>query len=132
MELTYDELFELRGRRSPLKPSRGSLLSAYLEQLSLDESRRQEAQGKVRDRQNRRAADKRYRAHFTFYPKRGQLENEIANLGEHDFILFQVIGRDAFTGSTRLKTVRFYKSDLDKVANQASNGQQSPAASTQQ
>jgi hypothetical protein len=131
IDLTYDELFELRGRWSPLKPSRGELLSAYLERLTLDESRRQAAQAKIKDRRNRRTADKRIRGHFTFYPKRGELEKESRHLQEHDFVLFQVIARDAFTGSSRLKTVRFYKADLEKVAGQAPSGKQSPAASTQ-
>lgn len=114
IDLVVDELFELRGNWSPLKPTWRSLL------------RREN----VKNWRTGRNRDKDNRAHYTFYPKRGKLEEERKQLRQGDFILFQVIAKDSFTGFTRLKTERFYESDLNDVAQKAAaSRQKSPTAS---
>jgi hypothetical protein len=39
-------------------------------------------------------------------------EADVHNLRESDYILFQVIAKDGFTGLTSLKAKRFYKREL--------------------
>ena len=130
IDLVVDELFELRGRLSPLRPTLRSLLCAYFGQLSWNNASRANAKTRISSCRIARNRNKRVRARYTFYPKRETLESEIPKLTEGDFILFQAIARDALTGFTRLKATRYYRPDLEDVAGQAAaSRQQSPAAS---
>ena len=112
IDLIADELFELRGQRSPLQPSYWSLVRARLARLSLDKSKREEAGATVRELSDTCAGDRDDRAHFTFCPVRGKLEEEIELLGKDDYILFQVIAKNGFTGFSRLARERFDKDRL--------------------
>jgi hypothetical protein len=113
INLVYDELFEIRGNLSPLKPAWRSLLRAYTKRLSPDRSRREQAKLEIKSCKKDRGDDKDDRGHYTFLPEPGQLKEKIENLGDKDYILFQVTAKDSFTGSSRLKTKRFYRPDLD-------------------
>jgi len=111
IELTCNKLFELRGKWSPLKPSLGSLLRARAELLR-GKTRRATVKDEIDKCRAARDDDRTKKALFGFRPVAGKLEHEIGELSGRDFILFQVIARDAFTGSSRLKTQRFSKSEF--------------------
>ena len=132
IDLVYNELFELRGKWSPLKPAWRKLMLAHLTQLSLNGSNREKARSDIKTFQAAREKDKGYRDHYSFYPVRSQLEEEMKKLGEEDFILFQVIAKDVFTGFSRLKTKRCYKWELEEIAMKAdARREQSSTASDQ-
>jgi hypothetical protein len=111
IELTCNKLFELRGKWSPLKPSLGSLLRARAGLLRC-KPRRAAVKDEIDKCRAARDDDKTKKALFGFRSVAGKLEHEIGELRGRDFILFQVIARDAFTGSSRLKTQRFSKSEF--------------------
>jgi hypothetical protein len=137
IDLVDDELFELRGKLSPLKPGWWTLGRAEFRLLGAklrrsEKSRRESAEDERNGIRERRKYDRKTRAHYTFFPKRGKIEPEIENLGDEDYILVQVIAKDAFTGFTRLKRRRFYKNELRNGTGHAEHApagrEQSPAA----
>jgi len=146
--LDVDELFEIRGRLSRAKPylaltvpgqqqgegppspspaTRRWLAGAYLARLR--PSRRADSGKNIAEYWQRYEKDKRTKQDFTFWANKeimdhvGKLkEANVYNLKESDYILFQVIAKDGFTGFSRLKTKRFYKRELEeKIAQAAAN-----------
>jgi hypothetical protein len=63
-----------------------------------------------------RQRNRRERGRYTFHPFRGELKRVIAGLGEEDYILFQVSARNAFTGFSCLRIMRFERDELEAMA----------------
>jgi hypothetical protein len=121
IELVIDELFELRGRLSPLDPSIWKLLAARLRLWFSGTKNRESARRTAERLKCSRNADKKDTARYTFYPCAGKLEEHISDLREQDYILVQVIAKNWFTNFSRLHKKRFYKSDLEKMARESSD-----------
>jgi hypothetical protein len=139
ISLDIEELFEIRGRLSRAKPymalavrgqqpeggspsprlaTRWWLVTSYLARLR--PSRRADSEKNIAEYWRRYEKDKRSKQKFTFWVNKeivshmGELkEADVHSLRESDYILFQVIAKDGFTGFTSLKTRRFYKRELE-------------------
>jgi hypothetical protein len=98
-----------------------SLLYAHLKCLNSSATNRESAKKAAKKLACLRKIDKEDRAHFTFYPYIGKLEEEIADLRTQDYIVFQVVAKNAFTNFSRLQKRRFYKPELEEIAKKRSN-----------
>ena len=118
--LVDEELFELRGHWSPLRPSCIELLQARLARPGPGEAKtetgtEESGESTLEKLRAERKRDRRDRAHFTFRPIGEELETEVRDLDENDYILFQVIAKNSFTGFSRLTRKRFNKRELMAV-----------------
>jgi hypothetical protein len=121
---------------SPSLATRRWLARIYLARLR--PSRRADSEKSIAEYRQRHEKDKRTKQDFTFWANKeiadhvGKLkEADLDNLKESDYILFQVIAKDGFTGFTRLQTKRFYKRDLGKKIAPAAASADAPSTPAQ-